>query len=110
MSIECGRNIDGGDHSTGLQPLTLGTWHSIQVEARSGPNASIALWVDNNDYKRPTSRTTGRFTLVATQWKFVGVGFYAGSNGTQRGGENLVVLRIADDVELGSAFDPTWHR
>jgi hypothetical protein len=107
MSIECQRNIDGGDHSTGLLPLTLGTWHDVQVEARSGPAASIAVWVDNNDYARPTARTTGRFQLETTNWKFLGVGFYAGVPRSQS--RDLVVLRIADDIEFGTGFDPTWH-
>lgn len=109
MSIECGRNIDGEDHSTGLQPLTLGAWHSIQIEARSGPTATIAIWIDTNDYARPTSRTRGRFSLLSEQWKFLGVGFFAtaGGEGPPR---DLEVLRIADDVELAASFDPTWHR
>lgn len=107
MSIECGRNIDGEDHSTGLQPLTLGEWHSIQVEARSGADASIAIWIDNNDYKRPTSRTTGRYSLVTEAWKFLGVGFFATSPGNDR---DQPALRIADDVELATTFDAGWHR
>lgn len=108
MSIECQRNIDGGDHSTGLLPLTLGTWHSLQIEARSGSSASIAVWIDNNDYNRPTSRTTGNFSLDTTNWRFVGVGFYV--NVPRPSSQNVVALRIADDVELGTGFDPTWHR
>lgn len=108
MSIECMRNIDGGDHSTGLQPLTLGTWHNIQVEARSGANASIAIWIDNNDYNRPTSRTRGTFSLTTGNWQFLGVGFYAGVSRAQS--QNLVTIRIADDAELGTGFDPGWHR
>ena len=108
MSIECQRNIDGGDHSTGLIPLTLGTWHDLQIEARSGSAASIAIWVDTNDYNRPTSRTTGNFSLETTNWRFLGVGFYV--NVPRPSSQDLVVLRIADDVEFGSGFDPTWHR
>jgi hypothetical protein len=108
MSIECQRNIDGGDHSTGLLPLTLGTWHDIQVEARSGSSASIAVWIDNNDYARPTGRTTGAFSLDTTNWRFLGVGFYVNMPRAQS--QDLVALRVADDVELGSGFDPTWHR
>jgi hypothetical protein len=108
MSIECQRNIDGGDHSTGLLPLTLGTWHDIQVEARSGPQASIAVWIDNNDYARPTGRTTGTFSLDTTNWRFMGVGFYVNTPRAQS--QDLVALRIADDVEFGTGFDPTWHR
>lgn len=108
MSIECQRNIDGGDHSTGLLPLTLGTWHSIQIEARSGSPASIAVWIDNNDYNRPSGRTTGNFSLDTTNWRFVGVGFYV--NVPRPSTQDLVALRIADDVELGSGFDPAWHR
>lgn len=108
MSIECQRNIDGGDHSTGLLPLTLGAWHDIQVEARSGPTASIAVWIDNNDYARPNGRTTGNFSLDTTNWRFVGVGFYVNTPRSQS--ENQVALRIADDVELGTGFDPAWHR
>ena len=108
MSIECQRNIDGGDHSTGLLPLTLGTWHSLQIEARSGSAASIAVWIDNNDYSRPTRRTTGNFSLDTTNWRFVGVGFYV--NVPRSSSQDLVALRIADDIELGSGFDPTWHR
>ncbi len=108
MSIECQRNIDGGDHSTGLLPLTLGTWHSIQIEARSGSAASIAIWIDNNDYNRPTGRTTGNFSLDTTNWRFVGVGFYV--NVPRPSNQSLVALRIADDVEFGTGFDPTWHQ
>jgi hypothetical protein len=108
MSIECQRNIDGGDHSTGLLPLTLGTWHSLQIEARSGSSASIAVWIDNNDYSRPTGRTTGNFSLDTTNWRFVGVGFYV--NVPRPSTQNLVALRIADDIEFGTGFDPTWHR
>lgn len=108
LSIECMRNIDGGDHSTGLQPLTLGTWHSIQVEARSGPEASIAIWIDNNNYARPTARSAGAFSLGTTNWQFLGVGFYAGVSRAQNA--DLVTIRIADDVELGTGFDPNWHR
>jgi hypothetical protein len=108
MSIECQRNIDGGDHSTGLLSLTLGTWHDIQVEARSGSAASIAVWIDNNDYARPNARTTGNFSLETINWKFLGVGYYA--NTTRKQDEDQVALRVADDVELGSGFDPAWHR
>jgi len=108
MSIECQRNIDGGDHSTGLLPLTLGTWHDIQIEARSGSAASVAVWIDNNDYNRPTGRTTGRFALETTNWRFLGVGFYV--NVPRPSSQDLVALRVADDIELGSGFDPAWHR
>jgi hypothetical protein len=108
MSVECQRNIDGGTHSTGLLPLTLGTWHDIQVEARSGPAASIAVWIDNNDYARPNGRTTGQFSLDTTNWRFLGVGYYAGTPRAQN--QDVVAIRIADDVEFGTGFDPTWHR
>lgn len=112
IAFECMRNVDGPEHGTVKQALTLGVWHSIQVEARSGSRGVIRVWVDTNDYSRPTSSTersgTSAFSLGTTNWNSFGLGFYQGV--TRTIAQDTVIFRLADDAEFGRTFDPNWHR
>ena len=78
-----------------------------QVDEDPDELGSIAVWIDTNDYARPTARTPGNYSLDTTNWQFLGVGFYVNTPRSQS--QDLVALRIADDVELAAGFDPAWH-
>lgn len=111
LAFECMRNVDGQQHGTVKQALTLGVWHSIQVEARSGSNGVIRVWIDNNNYSSPTATSQhsagSPFSLGTMNWNNFAIGFYQGVTTTLS--SPVVAFRLADDAEFDDQFDPTWH-
>lgn len=111
IAFECMRNVDGQEHGTVKQAMTLGVWHNIQVEARSGSNGIIRVWIDNNNYSTPTATSQhaqgSTFSLGTMNWNVFGMGFYQGVTTTLS--SPVVAFMLADDAEFDNEFDPNWN-
>ena len=100
--------IDGGVTPTPDVFLPKGQWLDIQLEADSSTTTSsgdgaFKLWVNNNDYTRPTSQITG-IQLNPVRWGYVFLGAY-NNNGLASGG--VQNFRVAG-FQAATTFDASW--
>ena len=101
--------IDGGESPTQDVRLKKGEWLDLQIEAASSTTPSsrdgaFKLWVNANDYARPTASAAG-IQLNPLGWRYVFFGAY-NNNGLAKGGAQT--FRVAG-FEVADSFDPAWH-
>jgi hypothetical protein len=103
-AIRCHKGIDGPPNGTDNVDLHVGQWDKLQIEVRGGVKAAIKLWLNNNNYEKPTAQSTGNFSLESTSWKTLGIGFYHNGVITRGGAMGMTY----GDVEWSTRFDPAW--
>lgn len=102
--------LDGGEVPADTPPLNVGEWIDIQIELDSSSSTSSSdgafkIWINNNDYSRPTAQRTG-IQLNPVNWRYVSLGAYE-NNGLQSGGVHS--FRIAG-FQAATSFDSAWSR
>lgn len=98
--INCSRNIDTASPYIGF---TLGQWHSVQVEVKSG-SGQVKVWVDQHNYATP-SAVSPATSFNVSNWQNVNMGFY--SNITRGVTVETPIIRLGA-FEFATTFDPTW--
>ncbi|WP_291982187.1 hypothetical protein [Luteitalea sp.] len=102
--------IDGGASPTPGVILPVGQWLDVQVEADSATTTSsrdgaFKLWINSNDYARPTAQITG-IQLNPVNWRYVFFGAY-NNNGLASNGVHS--FRQAG-FQASTTFDANWSR
>jgi hypothetical protein len=99
------RNIDGDDARTRFVDIPRDELVSLQYEAKSGPAGRVAIWMNRNEYDKPTA-TSPTFDLSPRAWNNVNLGYYSNASLARSG---RIVFEVTD-LEVGGAFDPAWRR
>lgn len=102
--------IDGGTSPTPSVPIRVGEWLDIQVEADSSATTSsgdgaFKLWINNNDYARPTAQITG-IQLNPLNWRYVFLGSYQ-NHGLRSDGVHAF---RQTGFQAATTFDSNWSR
>jgi len=101
--------IDGGEDPADAPAISVGAWVNVQLEiiasTGSNPNGGYKLWINSNDYNRPTAQRTG-ILLQPLRWRYVFFGAY-NNNGLQSDG---IHAYRHTGFEAATAFDSSWHR
>lgn len=100
--------LDGGEDPADTPPVNVGAWIDVQIEIDSSTTTSSGdgaykIWINNNDYSRPTAQRTG-IQLNPVRWRYVFLGAY-NNNGLQSDGVHAV---RQTGFQASTGFDPTW--
>ena len=102
--------IDGGDQLVDAPPVDVGMWFSVQVELDSSTSTSsrdgaYKIWINNNDYSRPTAQRSG-FQLNPVGWNYVMLGGYNNDGLASNGVHSF----RQTGFEASLQFDPNFHQ
>lgn len=102
--------LDGGDDPADSGPINVGEWVDIQIELDSSSTSSSTdgaykIWINNNDYSRPTAQRTG-IVLNPVNWRYVFFGAYE-NNGLASDGVHSF---RHTGFQASTAFDAAWSR
>jgi hypothetical protein len=98
---------DGGEDHVDTGGYPNGKWLDLQIEIApaEGDGGAYRLWIDNNTQARPTAERK-KIPLRGTNARYVWLGAFM-NDGLAADGTHSVDLT---DFEIGTAFDPGWHR
>ncbi len=102
--------LDGGEVPADTPPLSVGQWLDIQIELDSSTTTSSSdgafkIWINNNDYSRPTAQRTG-IQLNPVRWRYTFLGAY-NNNGLASDGVHSF---RQTGFQAATTFDANWSR
>ncbi len=95
--------IDGGADLVDSGSYRAGQWLNIQIELHAANNGGYKVWINNQNFNRPTMQRTG-IVLNSSNWRYVWLGAFM-NDGLARDGVN--VFRLAD-FQVSGSFNPNW--
>lgn len=107
-SVSFRLQIDGGADAVDTPSYQRGQWLHVQVELDASSSGSTAdggykMWVNNNDYSRPSAQRTG-IVLNASNWRYVWLGAFMNDGLASDG---IHVWRQTD-FQAATSFDNAW--